>query len=338
MRKGPRTRDRGTGTPHPGQGAQGPHTGSGVQGPGRSREVGPCRGLRGPRLPSGLPVSVSGRGERGRPGGAVGTGNAAGPVPAAAAASLRHPQGQERGWRGERDRPGTRLRGARSWPGGAFLTGQSRSRLSSAPLHRSSASPLRSWGGGEEGSPHSWGKATARGQLAAPRAPRSASGHGGDRGEAERGVGVQPPIPRYLPEGWHSPKVSPGWAVLPQVCSLQPRGADSSAEGLTCAWPGCTGNSGICAVEGSSVPSVPPGRSEASFSNPQLIPCTTTFLHGAAPLSPQPALLSLDAAFWDDIWYFQCYFPPSLPFPWVLFVLLAVSLGLWGGFLLPVGL
>lgn len=157
-------------------------------------------------------------------------------------------------------------------------------------------------------------------------------------GEAERGVGVQPPIPRYLPEGWHSPEVFPGWAVLPQVCFLQPRGADSSAEGLTCAWPGCTGNSGICAVEGSSVPSVPPGRSEASFSNPQLIPCTTTFLHGAAPLSPQPALLSLDAAFWDGIWYFQCYFPPSLPFPWVLFVLLAVSLGLWGGFLLPVGL
>ena len=43
------------------------------------------------------------------------------------------------------------------------------------------------------------------------------------------------------------------------------------------------------------------------------------------------------AAFWGSIWYFQCYFPPSRPFPRVLFVLLALPLGLGGGFRLLMG-
>lgn len=42
--------------------------------------------------------------------------------------------------------------------------------------------------------------------------------------------------------------------------------------------------------------------------------------------------MRLGAAFWGGIWYFQRYFPSSLPFLWILFVLLALPLGLWGGF------
>lgn len=67
-------------------------------------------------------------------------------------------------------------------------------------------------------------------------------------------------------------------------------------------------------------------RSEASFSDPQLIPCTTSFPHGA-PLSPRPASagaaegwLSLGAAFQDGIWYFQgCFPPPSLSLGFCLY-------------------
>lgn len=133
--------------------------------------------------------------------------------------------------------------------------------------------------------------------------------------------------------------------MLPQVCFLQPWGADSPAEGAQPIQESVL-------LKGAQSPQSPPGAlsvpSSGSYTAAgleHLISCTSSFLHGAAPLSPQPASarsaegwLRLGAAFWDGIWYFQCYFPPTLPFPWVLFVLLAVALGLWGGFLLPVGL
>lgn len=57
------------------------------------------------------------------------------------------------------------------------------------------------------------------------------------------------------------------------------------------------------------------------------------------PPSPQPVSawdaegwVRLGAAFWGGIWYFRRYFPSSLPFLWILFVLFALPLGLWGGF------
>lgn len=123
--KGPRREHRdpaaGTesiGTPQPGQRAQGLRSRAGGTGtphrprtcrlrdvPGRSVRA-RLRGLRGPRFPRGSRARFPGSGSGGGPAGPWGPGRSC---------ALRHPRGQNRARR-ERDRPGTRLHGAGSWP------------------------------------------------------------------------------------------------------------------------------------------------------------------------------------------------------------------------------